>query len=308
MKLVQRLRDRFGVEPILRVLQVPSSTYYGWVAQAAHPCRRRDEDKQLLAEIRAIHDRSGGTYGAPRVHATLRRQGRRVGRKRVERLMREHGLQGAFLRKRWRIPSTRQDPRATPAPDRVNRQFSANQPDRLWVADATRIPTGQGAFWLAAVRDAFSNRIVGWKTSDRCDTDLVLGALEYAIWSREVRAGQLVHHSDRGSTYTSFRFTNRLADNGILPSMGSVGDSYDNALMENFFSTLKIELVYRTSWRTRDQAEHAIFTYIDGWYNPHRIQKHLGWRSPDEYEHAWHRTHLDQPKPTTVEPEPTGAR
>lgn len=308
MTLVQQLRDRFGVEPVLRVLQIPSSTYYDWVAQAAQPCRRRGEDEQLRVEIRAIHERSGGTYGAPRVHATLRRQGRRVGRKRVERLMRDEGLQGAFLRKRWRIPSTRQDPTATPAPDRVNRQFTADQPDRLWVADATRIPTGEGAFWLAAVRDAFSNRIVGWKTSDRCDTDLVLGALEYAIWSRDVRAGQLIHHSDRGSTYTSFRFSQRLADNGILPSMGSVGDSYDNALMENFFSTLKIELVYRTSWRTRDEAENAIFSYIDAWYNPHRIQKHLDWRSPDEYEHAWRTAHRDQPKPTTVEPAPTGAR
>jgi putative transposase len=287
---------------------VPSSTYYGWVAQVARPCHRRLEDAALVAEIRAIHERSGGTYGAPRGHATLRRQGWRVSRKRVERLMREHGLQGAFLRKRWRIPSTRQDPKATPAPDRVNRQFTATEPDRLWVADATRIPVAEGVFWLAAVRDAFSNRIVGWKTSDRCDTDLVLGALEYAIWSRDVRAGKLIHHSDRGSTYTSFRFSQRLADNGILPSMGSVGDSYDNALMENFFSTLKIELVYRHSWRTRDQAEHAIFSYIDGWYNPHRIQKHLGWRSPTEYEHVWRTTHLDQPDPTTVEPEPTGAR
>ncbi|MFI5490400.1 IS3 family transposase [Micromonospora echinaurantiaca] len=218
------------------------------------------------------------------MHAMLRRQGRRVGRKRVERLMRDAGLQGAFLRKKWRIPSTRSNPKATPAPDLVNRQFTAAAPNRLWVADATRIPCGEGVFWLAAVRDVFSNRIVGWRCSDRCDTDLILGALEYGIWSRDVRDGQLIHHSDRGSNYTSFRFAQRLADNGILPSMGSVGDSYDNALMENFWSTLKIELVYRNSWRTRDEAENAIFTYIDGWYNTHRIQKDLGWRSPDEYE------------------------
>lgn len=308
MTLVQQLRDRFGVEPILRVLQISSSTYYGWVAQAARPCRRRRDDEQLLVEIRAIHERSGGTYGAPRMHATLRRQGRRVGRKRVERLMQTHHLQGAFLRKRWRIPSTKQDPNAVPALDLVNRQFTAAEPNRLWVADATRIPVAEGVFWFAAVRDAFSNRIVGWKTSDRCDTDVVLGALEYAIWSRDVRAGKLVHHSDRGSTYTSLRFSQRLADNGILPSMGSVGDSYDNALMENFFSTLKIELVYRHSWRTRDEAENAIFSYIDGWYNPHRIQKNLGWHSPDEYEQAWRAANLDQPDRTTVEPEPTGAR
>ncbi|MER7283757.1 IS3 family transposase [Dactylosporangium sp. NPDC000244] len=179
------------------------------------------------------------------------------------------------------MPSTRQNPRATPAPDLVNRQFTAAAPDRLWVADASRIPCGEGAFWLATVRDAFSNRIVGWKAGDRCNTDLILAALEYGIWSRDVRNGQLIHHSDRGSNYTSFRFSQRLTDNGIRPSMGSVGDSFDNALMENFWSTLKIELVYRTSWRTRDEAENAIFTYIDTWYNTRRIQRELAgyvWR------------------------------
>jgi putative transposase len=156
------------------------------------------------------------------------------------------------------------DPRHTPAPDLVGRNFTADGPNRLWVADATRIPCGEGVFWLAAVEDAFSRRIVGWKASNRCDTDLIPAALEYGIWSRDVRDGQLIHHSDRGSNYTSFRFSERLRDNGILPSMGSVGDSYD-ALMENFWSTLKIELVYRTSWRTRDEAENVIFAYIDGW-------------------------------------------
>ena len=305
MTLVNELRDRFGVEPILRVINIRTSTYYGWVKRQTAPCERTMVDQSLLTVITAVHERSGGTYGAPRVHATLARRGIRVGRKRVERLMRTHQLQGAFLRRKWRIPSTRQDPKATPAPDLVNRQFTAPAPDRLWVADATRIPVGEGVLWLAAVRDAFSNRIVGWKTSDRCDTDLILGALEYGIWSRQVRDGKLIHHSDRGSNYTSFRFADRLSDNGILPSMGSVGDSYDNALMENFWSTLKIELVYRTTWRTRDQAENAIFAYIDGWYNTERIQKDLGWQSPDEYEAAWHARQTD---PATVEPEPAGQR
>jgi putative transposase len=279
---------------------VAPSTFYGWLEQDRDPSPRRRDDAEVLAEIREVHNRSGRTYGAPRVHATLRRRGRRVSRKRVERLMRNAGLQGAYLRKRWRTPSTRQDPRASPAPDLVARDFTAPAPDRLWVADATRIPCGEGVFWLAAVRDVFSNRIVGWKTSDRCDTELVLGALEYAVWSRDVRDGQLRHHSDRGSNYTSFRFGARLEDHGILASMGSVGDSYDNALMENFFSTLKTELVYRTSWRTREEAENALFAYIDGWYNRERIQARLGWQSPDEYEHTWHtsRTH-PEPVPTT---------
>ena len=199
MTLVAQLRGRFGVEPILRVINVRTSTFYGWVKRAAHPCERTVVDHGLVSEIVDVHELSGGTYGSPRVHATLARRGIQVGRKRIERLMRTHGLQGAFLRKRWRVSSTKQDPRATPAPDRVNRQFTATAPDRLWVADATRIPVGEGVLWLAAVRDAFSNRIVGWKTSDRCDTDLILGALEYGIWSRDVRDGQLIHHSDRGS-------------------------------------------------------------------------------------------------------------
>jgi hypothetical protein len=176
MSFVATHRDRFGVEPILRVLEVPASTFYGWVAQQRDPCRRRRQDALLLGEIRAVHQRSGGTYGAPRVHAQLRRDGTRTSRKRVERLMRTHGLQGAFLRKRWR-GSTRQNPNATPAPDLVNRDFTAAAPNRLWVADISRIPTGEGPLWLASIRDAFSRRIVGWKASDRADTDLVLGAL-----------------------------------------------------------------------------------------------------------------------------------
>lgn len=284
---VAALKGRFGIAPVLHVLGIAASTYYGWLAQDRAPSARRRGDGELLAEIIDIHDRSAGTYGSPRVHAILRRRGHLVSRKRVERLMREHGLQGAFLRKRWRTASTRPNPHATPAPDLVERDFTATAPDRLWVADATRIPTGEGAFWLAAVRDAFSNRIVGWRCSDRCDTDLVLGALEYAIWTRDVRDGDIIHHSDRGSNYTSLRFSQRLADHGILASMGSVGDSYDNALMENFFSTLKTELVYRNSWQTREQAENALFVYIDGWYNTERVQARLGWRSPDEYEAAW---------------------
>ena len=305
---VDEHRDRYAVALLLRVLDIEASTFYGWVKQAAQPCDRNLVDLGLVSNMHEIWTASGGTYGADRVHGQLRRDGIRVGRKRVERLMAAHGWQGAFLRRGWRGGSTTQNPNATPAPDLVNRQFTAAAPNQLWVADATRIPCGEGVFWLAAVRDAFSNRIVGWKTSDRCDTDLILGALEYGVWSRDVRDGQLVHHSDRGSNYTSFRFTTRLTDNGIRPSMGSTGDSYDNALMENFWSTLKIELVYRNSWRTRDEAENAIFTYIDGWYNARRIQKDLGYLSPDEYETTWQLTNIDQPDSTSNTPTPTGAR
>jgi len=284
-------RDRFGVEPILRVLEVPTSTFYGWLAQQRDPCQHRRQDAWLAGKIRAVHKGSDGTYGAPRVHAQLRRDGIRTSRKRVERLMATHDLQGAFLRKRWRC-STRQDPTATPAPDLVNRDFTAPAPNRLWVADISRIPTGEGPLWLASVRDAFSRRIVGWKASDRADTELVLGALEYAVWGRglddDPAQPRLIHHSDKGAQYTAIRFTQRLHDAGIQPSMGSVGDSFDNALAENFFSTLKVERVYRTSYRTRAEAELDLFRYIDGWYNPHRIQRELGWLSPDEYEEAYY--------------------
>jgi putative transposase len=293
MSFVGEHRDRFGVEPILRVLEIPTSTFYGWLAQHRRPCQRRRQDAWLLGKIRAVHQRSGGTYGAPRVHAQLRRDGVRTSRKRVERLMGQAGLQGAFLRKRWRC-STRQDPKATPAPDLVDRNFKAEAPNRLWVADLSRIPTGEGPLWLASVRDAFSRRIVGWKASDRADVELVLGALEYAIWGRGLDGAgdpaqrRLIHHSDRGAQYTAIRFTQRLADAGIQPSMGSVGDSFDNALAENFFSILKVERVYRTTYRTREEAELDIFRYIDGWYNPQRLQRELGWLSPDEYEEAYY--------------------
>jgi putative transposase len=308
MRFIEDHRDRYAVALLLRVLQVTESTYYGWVEQAETPCNRQLEDLGLVSNIHEIWQASGCTYGADRVHQQLRRDGIRVGRKRVERLMAAHGWQGAFLRRGWRRGSTRQNPNATPAPDLVNRDFTAEGPNRLWVADATRIPCGEGVFWLAAVRDAYSRRIVGWKTSDRCDTDLVLGAFEYGVWSRDLAGGPLIHHSDRGSNYTSFRFGQRLADLGVLPSMGSVGDSYDNALMENFFSTLKIELVYRNSWRTREVADNAIFAYIDGWYNTRRIQRELGYLSPDEYETAWEQTHINQEHSTEMTPAPTGGR
>jgi putative transposase len=306
MSFVAEHRDRFGVEPILRVLEIPVSTFYGWEAQQRRPCQRQRQDAWLLGKIRAVHGRSGGTYGAPRVHAQLRRDGVRTSRKRVERLMATHGLQGAFLRKRWRC-STRQDPTATPAPDLVDRNFTADAPNRLWVADISRIPTGEGPLWLASVRDAFSRRIVGWKASDRADVELVLGALEYAVWGRGLDGDpaqrRLIHHSDRGAQYTAIRFTQRLHDAGIQPSMGSVGDSLDNALAENFFSTLKVERVYRTSYRTREEAELDLFRYIDGWYNHRRIQRELGWLSPDEYEEAYYTA-----KPSASLASPTGAR
>ena len=302
MTLVDQLGDRFGVEPILRVLEVPVSTFYGWVVRRRRPSPRDIEQVWLGEQIQRIHQESDGTYGSPKVHAQLRREGIRTSRKRVERLMREAGLQGAFMRKRRRS-STRRDPAATPAPDLVNRQFTAPAPNRLWVADISRIPTGEGPLWLASVRDAFSRRIVGWKASDRADTELVLGALEYALWSRKVERERLVFHCDHGAQYTAIRFTQRLIDAGARPSMGSVGDSFDNALAENFFSSLKVERIYRTSYRTREEAELDLVRWIDGWYNPRRIQRKLGWLSPDEYEEAYYRR-----QSAGIQASPAGAR
>ena len=200
MRFIDEHRDRFAVALLLRVLGIEESTYYGWVEQAARPCEREMVDRGLLSNIHEIWTNFGCTYGSDRVWRQLRRDGIPVGRKRVEWLMRQQGWQGAFVRRGWRHNCTVQDPKAIPAPDRVNRNFTAPAPNRLWVADATRIPCGEGVFWLAAVRDAFSNRIVGWRCSDRCDTDLVLGAVEYAIWTRDVHDGQLIHHSDKGPT------------------------------------------------------------------------------------------------------------
>ncbi|WP_243788898.1 IS3 family transposase [Saccharopolyspora gloriosae] len=287
----------FSVGLVLRVLGIPASTYYDWRARAAAPSRRRRDDAELLeriTQIRSAHE-FADTYGSPRVWLQLRRHGVRCSRKRVERLMRDNGLVGAHLRKGWKTGSTRQNPAHTAAPDLVERDFAATAPNRLWVADLTRLVTGEGVLWLASVRDAFSNRIVGWKTAIRADTDLVLAALDYGLWSRDVHDGQLIHHSDKGCQYTAIRFTQRLADAGIAPSTGSVGDSYDNALAENLWSTIKIELVYwpGTTFATRTEADTALFRYIDGWYNPHRIQHGLGGLSPDEYEQAQH-THDSQ--------------
>jgi putative transposase len=298
----------FPVDLVLRVLRIPPSTYYDWRARQAAPSRRQLEDAELLdmiVKIRTAHEFSA-TYGSPRVWLALRRQGVRCGRKRVERLMRQHGLRGAFLRKGWKAGSTRQNPRHVAAPDLVERDFTATAPNRLWVADLTRIPTGEGVLWLASVRDAFANKVVGWATDTRADTELVLTALGHALRSRNVQDGQLVHHSDKGCQYTALRFTQRLHDAGIAPSTGSVGDSFDNALAENLWSTIKVELLYWAGiqFATRAEAEAALLRYIDGWYNPRRIQEGLGGLSPDEYEEAWYRTN----DPATIHSEPNQSR
>ena len=271
---------------MLRELGISSSTFGDWCRRAVRPSARQLRDGQLLERIRAVHADSGGVYGSPRVHAVLKREGEAVSRKRVERLMREAGIAGvAPARKLRTTVANPDDPRPG---DLVNRNFAASAPDRLWVTDLTVIPTGEGPLWLASIRDAFSRKVVAWETSDTADADLVCAVLEYALRSRRPAAdGSLIHHADHGCQYTSIKLTTRLVRVGIRASMGSVGDSYDNALAENFWSVAKTECVRRTAFATRAQANQALFEYIDGFYNPRRIQKNLGWRSPDEFEAAW---------------------
>ncbi|MCY0939737.1 IS3 family transposase [Streptomyces sp. H34-S4] len=292
-----------GVEPVLRELHIPSSTYYRWRRAETEPCERHRRDTELTGMIRKVHDESGGIYGSPRVHAVLKREGTRVGRKRVERLMRQAGLAGISPRRGKGL--TRRDPDAELAPDLVERDFTAPVPNRLWVTDLTMIATTEGPLWLSAIRDAFSRRVVAWEASARADADLVLTTLEYALASREPTPGELIHHADHGCQYTSVKLTTRLVRAGILASTGSVGDSFDNALAENLWMLIKTECVRGRVFATRAEANLALFEYIDGFYNPRRIQKRLGYLSPIEYEEK-HYANQATAEPVAVEP-PTPA-
>lgn len=262
-----------------RVLGVAPSGYWAW--RHRRPSRRERDDAALTTTIRAIHRESRGTYGAPRVQAELAGRGRRHGRKRVARLMRAEGLVGVH-RRRYR-PTTVRDGAATPAPDLVGRDFAADGPDRLWVADVTALPTGQGDLHLAVVLDAWSRGCVGWSMHASASAGLVIAALEMALAARRPAEG-LVHHSDHGSQYTSAAFGRRCAEAGIARSMGSVGDSYDNAMAESFFASLETELIDRSAWRTRDEARAAAFEWIATFYNPRRRHSSLGYLSPEEFE------------------------
>jgi putative transposase len=235
---------------------------------------------ELTAQIQAIHRESRGTYGAPRVHAELAAQGFRLGRKRVARLMRGAGVHGVSRRKQF--ITTRRDETAQPAADLVGRQFRATAPNRLWVADITYIATGAGFLFLAVVLDAWSRRVVGWAMAAHLRTELVLDALDMALRGR--RPHQVIHHSDHGCQYTSIAFGLRCREAGVQPSMGSVGDAYDNALCESFFATLECELLDRQRFDTQAAARLAVFDYLEGWYNPRRRHSALDYLSPMAYE------------------------
>ena len=279
---MQQEKASHHIATLCRVLGVSSSGYYAWCDRPLS--MRARTDQALLDQIQAIHERSRGTYGAPRIHAELQAQGVRCGRKRVARLMREANLMGA-QRRRYR-GTTRQDRQAVPAPDLVQRDFTASAPNQLWVADITYVATGEGWLYLATVLDAWSRRIVGWAMGDTLRTELVVDALNMAVWNRRPAVG-VVHHSDRGAQYTSLTFSRRCRDAGLTPSMGSIGDAYDNALAEAFFASLEAELLMRHRFATRKAARLALFDYIEAFYNSHRRHSALGYLSPAQFERRW---------------------
>ena len=271
-------RADYPIRTLCRVLGVSPSGYYAWRDRPPSP--RAVENQRLLARMREIHAFSRQTYGRPRMYAELRDEAWLVNHKRVARLMALGGLQGASRRKKYRTTKRAKD--ARPAPDLVERKFAAERPDQLWVADITYVPTWSGFLYLAVVVDACSRRVVGWSMKSHLRTELVLQALNMALWQRNPEA--VIHHSDQGTQYTSIAFGLRCKEARVRPSMGSVGDCYDNAMCESFFATLECELLERKRFRNQAEAKMAVFDFIEAWYNPHRRHSALGQMSPLNYE------------------------
>lgn len=269
------------VKTMCRVLGVSPSGYYDWAQRG--PSARALANAALTETIRGVHQASDETYGMPRVRAELREMGLAVSRKRVARLMRAAHLRG-ISRRRGFTMTTQRDRRQRPAPDLVNRQFHASQPDRLWVADMTYIPTWAGFLYLSVVIDACSRKVVGWAMGEQMTAELVLAALNMALHMRRPEA--VIHHSDQGSQYTSVAFSSRCAEMGVRPSMGTVGDAYDNAMAESFFASLECELINRRSWRSKAEARTALFTWIEGWYNPRGRRSAMAYLTPGNFERS----------------------
>src|SRR5215470_588805 len=273
-----------------RLLGVSPSGYYAWTKR--QPSRRSQADAALVAEIRAAYAASRGIYGVPRIHIDLAAKGIRVGRKRVARLMSAAGLAGVSRRK---FVHTTVKGSGRQAPDLVDRHFTAERPNLLWVADITYIPTWAGFLYLAVVLDACSRRIVGWSMATTLATRLVLDALNMALAMRRPKGVMgVIHHSDQGSQYTSIEFGHRCREAGVRPSMGSVGDAYDNAMCESFFATLECELLERCRFKTQTEARSAVFAFIEGFYNPRRRHSSIGYLSPIDYEHRHHAATVDR--------------
>ncbi len=282
-RLIDAKKSQHPVSLLCSVLGVSRAGYYAWRRRG--PSRRSLSDDRLAELIARIFKGSQETYGAPRVQAELADDyGIGVGRKRVARLMRELGLAGVSRRRKG-IKTTVRAKEAPAAADLVRRQFRASGPDRLWVADITYVSSWEGYLFLACVIDAWSRKVVGWSMRDDLRAELVVDALGMALTKRRPKPG-LVHHSDRGSQYTSLAFGKTIEQAGVLPSMGRRGDAFDNAVAESFFATLETELLDRHTFRSRDQARLAVFTFIEGFYNSRRRHSTLGQRSPDRFEEA----------------------
>ncbi len=285
-RLIDQERAHHPVSLLCSVLKVTRQGYYAWRSRL--PSAHRVRDEELKPAIVALYEKSRETYGAPRITRRLRiEQDIRIGRKRSARLMCELQIRGCSRgigKPRTTIP----DKDAPVSPDLLNRDFTATRPDQKWVADITYIPTYEGWLFLAAVNDVYSRKLVGWSMRDNLEAEIVADAIGMAVAHRQPKDG-LIHHSDRGSQYTSMLCGRTLKDAGIVQSMGSVGDPWDNAMMESAIGTVKAELVDRHVFRSKDQARLAVFDYIESFYNPHRAHSALDYLSPDEYETAYHR-------------------
>jgi putative transposase len=282
-------RGTHGVEPICRLLPIAPSTYREQAARTRDPDRmpaRRKRDAVLCQETRRVFEENFAVYGVRKVWRQMLRDGTRVARCTVARLMRQMGLKGVV---RGKAVKTTVSDKATPCPlDRVNRQFRATAPNRLWLSDFTYVSTWQGFAYVAFIIDAFARRIVGWRVSRHARADFVIDALEQALHERQpLRKGGLIHHSDRGSQYVSIRYTERLAEAGIEPSVGSVGDSYDNALAETINGLFKAEVIHRRSWRSIDTVELATLHWVD-WFNTRRLLEPIGNIPPAEAETTYY--------------------
>jgi len=288
-------REEYGVEPICSVLPIAPSTYYERKAREVDPSRlppRAKRDAVLRGAVRRVWDENQGVYGVRKVWRQLKREGVAVARCTVERLMGDMGLSGAVRGKAFRKTTLADESRARPA-DLVNRDFTATRPNQLWVADLTYVATWLGFVYIAFVIDAYSRAIVGWRASSSLRSDLALDALEQAIYARP-DTDDLVHHSDRGVQYLSIRYTERLAEAGIEPSVGSRGDSYDNALAESVIGLYKTEVIRRRGpWRHLEAVEFATLEWVD-WFNHRRLLEPIGYLPPAEYEEAYYRSQEEQ--------------
>ncbi|EOC1879705.1 IS3 family transposase [Escherichia coli] len=285
MPLLDKLREQYGVGPLCSELHIAPSTYYHCQQQRHHPDKRSaraQRDDWLKKEIQRVYDENHKVYGVRKVWRQLLREGIRVARCTVARLMAVMGLASVLRGKKVRTTISR---KAVVAGDRVNRQFVAERPDQLWVADSTYVSTWQGVVYVAFIIDVFAGYIVGWRVSSSMETTFVLDALEQALWAR--RPSGTVHHSDKGSQYVSLAYTQRLKEAGLLASTGSTGDSYDNAMVESINGLYKAEVIHRKSWKNRAEVELATLTWVD-WYNNRRLLERLGHTPPAEAEKAYY--------------------